>query len=117
MIDRRGGHGAGTGTGEDVNTSGGTGTPQDRRDPAVRRRRLLLAGLGAAAILPVAAACSENDSEGTEFRSPHVTDQPAARNVKDFGAVGDGKADDTEACARAAARTPKPRVLDNPPPP
>ncbi|MFE3002203.1 glycosyl hydrolase family 28-related protein [Nocardia sp. NPDC059246] len=87
------------------------GTTDNRSEAAVRRRRLLAAGLGAAAILPVAAACAKTDSGATEFRSPHVTDQPSARNVKDFGAVGDGKADDTDAFAKAAAVGDKPLVL------
>lgn len=97
---------------------GGGGTDQAGTDgeantsSGVRRRRMLMAGLGAAAILPVAAACSSGDSgDGAEFRSPHVTDQPAARNVKDFGAVGDGKADDTEAFEKAAAVSGRPLVL------
>ncbi|MEC3918660.1 glycosyl hydrolase family 28-related protein [Nocardia sp. CDC160] len=87
------------------------GQDDNRADAAVRRRRLLAAGLGAAAILPVAAACAKSDSGGTEFRSPHVTDQPSARNVKDFGAVGDGKADDTDAFLAAANVGDKPLVL------
>ncbi|WP_405496485.1 glycosyl hydrolase family 28-related protein [Nocardia sp. NBC_00511] len=79
---------------------------------AVRRRRLLTAGLGAAAILPVAAAaCAKDDASGSQFRSPHVTDAPSARNVKDFGAAGDGKADDTEAFAAAVNVGNKPLVL------
>ncbi|GAB4586813.1 glycosyl hydrolase family 28-related protein [Nocardia sp. IFM 10818] len=77
---------------------------EDGKPEAVRRRRLLAAGFGAAALLPFAAACGSGDpAPGTEFRSPNVTDQPSARNVKDFGAVGDGNADDTAAFAAAAA--------------
>ncbi|WP_306364965.1 glycosyl hydrolase family 28-related protein [Nocardia sp. CC227C] len=81
-------------------------------DDPVRRRRLLAASLGAAAFLPLTSACaSGDDNPGTEFRSPHVTDQPAARNVRDFGAVGDGNADDTAAFAAAADVGDRPFVL------
>lgn len=67
------------------------------------RRRLFTAGLAAAASLPVIAACSRSDdsAESVQFSSPNVTDMPSARNVKDFGAVGDGEADDTAAVAAA----------------
>ncbi|WP_194818318.1 glycosyl hydrolase family 28-related protein [Nocardia sp. XZ_19_385] len=70
-------------------------------DDGVGRRRMLATALGAAAALPLA-ACTSSDAPGLEFRSPHVTDAPSARNVKDFGAIGDGIADDTAAIARAA---------------
>lgn len=89
----------------------GLGDERTPGDAGVRRRRMLAAGLGVAALLPMAAACAKDDSSDTEFRSPHVTDTPAARNVKDFGAVGDGKADDTAALAAAAAVGGKPLVL------
>ncbi|MCX4093219.1 glycoside hydrolase family 55 protein [Nocardia sp. alder85J] len=69
---------------------------------SVHRRRLLAVTLGAAAVGSLA-ACSSPEEPGPGFRSPHVTDAPAARNVRDFGAVGDGKADDTAALAAAAA--------------
>ncbi|WP_040741688.1 glycosyl hydrolase family 28-related protein [Nocardia tenerifensis] len=74
---------------------------------AVGRRGVLAAALGAVGAVPVLAACdSGTDTPKTpalEFRSPHVTDAPSARNVRDFGAVGDGVADDTAAIAAAAA--------------
>ncbi|MFD3701811.1 glycosyl hydrolase family 28-related protein [Nocardia sp. NPDC058658] len=72
-------------------------------EESVGRRRLLTATFGAAAVLPLAAACSPAPETDVEFRSPRVTDAPAARNVRDYGAVGDGKADDTDAIAAAAA--------------
>ncbi|MFQ6325026.1 glycosyl hydrolase family 28-related protein [Nocardia sp. CWNU-33] len=79
-------------------------------EDAVGRRRLLAASLGAAAALPLA-ACASSDPPGSPFRSPNVTDAPAARNVRDFGAVGDGVADDTAAFAAAAAVGGTPLVL------
>ncbi|GAA1629607.1 hypothetical protein GCM10009764_60660 [Nocardia ninae] len=76
---------------------------------------MLAAALGAAGAAPMLAACSTGSSTtGTpqvEFRSPHVTDAPAARNVRDFGAVGDGVADDTAAIAAAAAVRDVPLVM------
>ena len=80
-------------------------------EQSVGRRRLLAATFGAAAVLPLAAACAADPEPGAEFRSPHVSDSPAARNVRDFGAVGDGKADDTAAVAAAAAARDRPVVL------
>ncbi|WP_109524266.1 MULTISPECIES: glycosyl hydrolase family 28-related protein [Nocardia] len=81
-------------------------------DDAIRRRRLLAVSLGAAAVLPLAAcATAEQEQPDTEFRSPTVTDAPAARNVRDFGAVGDGLADDTAAIAAAVAASEGPPVL------
>ncbi|MET9285939.1 glycosyl hydrolase family 28-related protein [Nocardia beijingensis] len=74
-------------------------------DDILRRRRLLAATLGAAAVLPIAAACTTAESDDPQFRSP-TTDAPAARNVRDFGAVGDGIADDTKAFAAAVAKDP-----------
>ncbi|WP_067824475.1 glycosyl hydrolase family 28-related protein [Nocardia inohanensis] len=88
-----------------------TGSSGGLEDEQVRRRRLLATGLGAAAVLPLAAACGSADSGGTEFHSPHVSDQPSARNVKDFGAVGDGRTDDSAAFAAAVAVGDKPLVL------
>lgn len=70
----------------------------------IGRRRLLLASAGAALMTPLAAACaSGTDEERVEFRSPTVTDTPSAKNVRDFGAVGDGVADDTDAVLSAFA--------------
>ncbi|WP_234390895.1 glycoside hydrolase family 55 protein [Nocardia suismassiliense] len=84
--------------------------PKGKHDDAVQRRRLLAGSLGFAAAVPLAACATPADS-GPEFRSPRVTDAPAARNVRDFGAVGDGKADDTAAIAKAAAVGDGPLVL------
>ncbi|MBF6176275.1 glycosyl hydrolase family 28-related protein [Nocardia blacklockiae] len=75
---------------------------------AVRRRRLLAVTLGVATAGSLA-ACSSDDSAA--FRSPYVTDAPSARNVRDFGAVGDGRADDTAAVAAAAAVGDRPLVM------
>lgn len=57
------------------------------------------------------AACSSDGGSDAQFRSPSVSDAPAARNVRDFGARGDGQADDTAALARAAAVGGNPLVL------
>lgn len=86
-------------------------------DDIVSRRRLLAASLGAAAALPLVAACasptrgSDNANSDDKFESPNVTDAPSARNVRDFGAAGDGAADDTAAIARACAGDGGPLVL------
>ncbi|MFJ4657373.1 glycosyl hydrolase family 28-related protein [Nocardia sp. NPDC088792] len=88
------------------------GTGDDKPGARLRRRRMLSAGFGAAAVLPLTVACGAKDSgSGLEFRSPHVTDQPAARNIRDFGAVGDGKADETAAFAAVAAVGDRPLVI------
>lgn len=76
----------------------------------VGRRRMLAVTLGAAAAGSLA-ACSSDDDPGVGFRSPHVTDAPSARNIRDFGAVGDGNADDTAAIAAAAAVGDRPLVM------
>jgi hypothetical protein len=47
----------------------------------------------------------------TEFATRHEADAPSARNVRDFGAVGDGHADDTAAIARACTGGTGPVVL------
>lgn len=82
-----------------------------RNGDGLNRRRLLTASLGAAIAVPVAGCSSEPDDRAVEFRSPNVSDTPAARNVRDFGAVGDGAADDTAAIARAAAVGDHPAVI------
>ncbi|WP_433654769.1 glycosyl hydrolase family 28-related protein [Nocardia sp. CA-128927] len=84
----------------------GTGGPTE----SVNRRRLLAGSLGVAAAVPLAACAARSESD-PEFRSPHVNDAPSARNIRDFGAVGDGKTDDTAAIARAAAVGDRPLVL------
>ncbi len=69
-------------------------------DDALSRRRLLAASLGAAAA-PSLAACSGQSSRAAIASSP-ATGSPA-RDVRNFGAAGDGVTDDTEAIARACA--------------
>ncbi|MBF6327869.1 glycosyl hydrolase family 28-related protein [Nocardia transvalensis] len=76
----------------------------------VGRRRLLAVTLGAAGAGSLM-ACSPRPAPAIEFRSPHVSDAPSARNVRDFGAVGDGEADDTAALAAAVAVGDRPLVL------
>ncbi len=76
------------------------------------RRRVLAVTLGMAAAGSLAACASDATSIGdAQFRSPRVTDVRAARNIRDFGAVGDGRADDTAALARAASVGTSPLVL------
>ncbi|RMI32186.1 mannuronan epimerase [Nocardia stercoris] len=75
---------------------------------------MLAATLGVAAAGSLAACGTGGGSDtpaDVEFRSPHVTDAPSARNIRDFGAVGDGKADDTAALFSAAAVADRPLVL------
>lgn len=80
-------------------------------DEVVTRRRLLAASLGAAAVLPLAACSSQQPAQSVEREVPEVSRVSPGRNVRDFGAVGDGIADDTEAIARAAAAGDGPAVL------
>lgn len=80
-------------------------------EEALNRRRLLAASFGAAAALPLVACSSPADRNGVEFTSPQVSDAPSARNVRDFGAVGNGTADDTDAIARACRDGAGPIVL------
>jgi hypothetical protein len=80
-------------------------------DEPLTRRRLLAASFGAVAAVPLAACSSPPDRTGTEVTSPQVSDAASARNVRDFGAVGDGTADDTDAIARACAVGAGPTVL------
>ncbi|MFI9508168.1 glycosyl hydrolase family 28-related protein [Nocardia sp. NPDC052566] len=75
-------------------------------------RRVLLASLGAAVTVPILAACAESEPAApAEFRSPRGAEPPAGRNVRDFGAVGDGRTDDTDAFARAASAPNRPVAL------
>jgi len=74
------------------------------------RRRLLAASFGAAA-LPLAACKSPVDQRNTGSAPPSGTGSAMARNVRDFGAVGDGAADDTSAIRRACAGGSAPVVL------
>ncbi|MCM6772169.1 glycoside hydrolase family 55 protein [Nocardia sp. CDC159] len=76
----------------------------------VGRRRMLAVTLGAAAAGSLA-ACASETAPRVEFRSPNVSDAPSARNLRDFGAVGDGQADDTAALAAAVAVGDRPLVL------
>ncbi|WP_067652213.1 glycosyl hydrolase family 28-related protein [Nocardia harenae] len=70
----------------------------------VRRRHLLAATLGAAAVPLVACEAPEAPA-----RTGPVS--PTVRDVREFGAVGDGKADDTAAIAAAAKTDGAPPVL------
>lgn len=58
---------------------------------------------GGAALAAPLVACATPKDNGVEFQSPSVSDAPSARNIRDFGAVGDGVADDTEAVSAAFA--------------
>ncbi|WP_067860767.1 glycosyl hydrolase family 28-related protein [Nocardia shimofusensis] len=70
----------------------------------LRRRHLLAAGLGIAAV-PIA-SCNAQEPTG-----PMPPGGTAVRNIRDFGAVGDGKADDTAALAEAARTDGPPPVI------
>ncbi|MDF2091182.1 glycoside hydrolase family 55 protein [Knoellia sp. 3-2P3] len=80
-------------------------------DEWVNRRRLLAASLGAAATLPLVASSPPMNRARTGASEAARSDVSAARNVRDFGAVGDGRADDTEAIARACRAGEGPVVL------
>jgi hypothetical protein len=70
-------------------------------DDFLSRRRLLATSLGAVAA-PSVVACS-GQARGTPAGSERSAPGTSVRNVRDFGAVGDGVADDTPAIARACA--------------
>ncbi|WP_054813059.1 glycosyl hydrolase family 28-related protein [Nocardia arizonensis] len=72
----------------------------------LRRRHLLAAGLGMAAV-PLA-ACEQAPPVATTGGG---ASSPTVRNVRDFGAVGDGEADDTAAFAAACRTDGTPPVL------
>jgi hypothetical protein len=80
-------------------------------DELLNRRRLLVGSLGAAATLPLAASAGPPDRSQAEGMTPQVFGVSGTRNVRDFGAVGDGTADDTDAVARASAVDDGPVVL------
>lgn len=75
---------------------------------SMSRRRLLGTGLSAAAALPLA-ACSEASVVGSRATVPAPL--PSARNIRQFGAVGDGVSNDTAAVTAAYADTRGPVVL------
>jgi hypothetical protein len=72
-------------------------------DDALSRRRLLATSLGVVAA-PSLAACS-GQAQGAAAGSAQPTPAISVRNVRDFGAVGDGVADDTRAIVRACAES------------
>ena len=80
-------------------------------DEMVNRRRLLATSLGVAATLPLLACSTPKEDPRTETVVPLADNVSAARNVRDFGAIGDGVADDTQAIGRAAAVADGPAVL------
>lgn len=69
---------------------------------ALNRRRLLAGSVAAVAAVPLLAACSDDEAPAAP-ESPDLAESPNARNVKAFGATGDGQADDTAAFAAACA--------------
>ncbi|USI91348.1 glycoside hydrolase family 55 protein [Rhodococcus pyridinivorans] len=79
-------------------------------DEVFNRRKLLTASLSVATVLPLACS-SQKPVPDVEREAPEVSSVSQRRNVRDFGAVGDGMADDTEAVARAAAASDGPAVL------
>ena len=80
-------------------------------DERLNRRRLLAASLGAAATLPLVASSPPTALARTGAADLPRPEVSRARNVRDFGAVGDGRADDTEAIARACRAGEGPGVL------
>ncbi|GAB2657681.1 glycosyl hydrolase family 28-related protein [Prescottella soli] len=80
-------------------------------DESVSRRRLLATSLGMAAALPLAACSSPKGNLRAETVAPLASNVSAVHNIRDFGAVGDGVADDTQAISRAAAVVDGPAVL------
>lgn len=67
------------------------------------RRSLIAGSVAAAAVVPLIAACGDDESQARPPNSPDVGDIPSARNVRTFGATGDGTTDDTDAFAAACA--------------
>lgn len=67
----------------------------------MNRRRLLAGSVAVAAAVPLIAACGDDDQPTAPPDSPDLSESPNARNVKAFGAVGDGQADDTDAFFKA----------------
>ncbi|PXW35272.1 UNVERIFIED_CONTAM: pectate lyase-like protein [Williamsia faeni] len=87
---------------EQVAASGGPPAEAEASGGSVNRRRLLAGSVAAAAAIPLLAACSsDDDAPASVPESPDLAESPNARNVKAFGAIGDGMADDTAAFAAA----------------
>ena len=74
-------------------------------------RRRLLTAAGAAAVFPLVACSSAPRLPSLGLGSSDVPQASSARNVRDFGAVGNGEADDTAAVARACDAGEGPVVL------
>ncbi|MGW0182141.1 glycosyl hydrolase family 28-related protein [Nocardia sp. NPDC003345] len=88
-----------------------SGPESGRRRGRLQRRDLLAAGLGAAGIGAVAAPLAARESQPAPLVVPVGTMPATVRDIRAFGAVGDGKADDTEALAAACSTDGVPPVL------
>lgn len=87
----------------------GNGAGRGRR--RVQRRDLLAAGLGAAGLGAVAAPLASSGPQVPPLVVPTGSPSATVRDIRAYGAVGDGEADDTRALAEACRTDGTPPVI------